>query len=266
MKKKTFLIVFCALFTIFGSLAQSPELFNYQLVIRNSSGEIIANQSVELEVSIIDLEPGGTVLYTETHDKTTNSYGLVNVKIGEGTDAVGDISDINWALNKKFIGIKIDAGSGLTDMGTMELLSVPYALHANSASNLGSDNIYVPESDTLFAVKDLSGNVVFAVFPDGVKVIVDETAKGQAGGFAVSGRTPTKAGETDILRVTPDSTRIYVNDEGKNKGQAGGFAVSGRTPTKGAKSGSQFMSLTPDNYFIGHSAGAAMEVDYIIHL
>lgn len=89
-------------------------------------------------------------------------------------------------------------------------------------------------NDTLFVVKDKNGYPVFAVFPDGAKVYVDETAKGSVGGFAVSGRTPTKlGGSVEYFRVTPDSTRIYVNDSLSSKSSVGGFAVSGRTPTKG---------------------------------
>lgn len=147
-------------------------------------------------------------------------------------------------------------------------------------------------TDTLFAVKDKDGNIVFAVFPDGAKVYINETAKGSVGGFAVSGRSPTKTIEEDYLKITPDSsriwiredttkgsvggfavsgrsptkgivkdyfvstadsTRIYVNDSALAKGTVGGFAVSGRSPTKaGANS---FLSLSSKNYFIGHNSG-----------
>lgn len=85
--------------------------------------------------------------------------------------------------------------------------------------------------DTLFVVKNALGQPVFAVFPDGAKLIVNSGSKGSLGGFAVSGRTPGgKTIEEDYLRVTPDSTRVYVNEG--SKGSLGGFAVSGRTPGK----------------------------------
>jgi hypothetical protein len=232
MRRITFLFVIFLCILALNGYAQVPEQFNYQAVLRNSSGDLLVGQAVELEITIINNNAGGAVLYTETHNETTNAYGLVNLLVGTGTTS-DDFSAIDWAADKRFIGIRVDAGSGFVDLGAFELLSVPYAMYANSASNLGSDNIYVPQSDTLFAVKDHSGNVVFAVFPDGVKVIVEEAAKGSVGGFAVSGRSPTKAGETDIFRVTPDSTRIYVNDTIQSKGSVGGFAVSGRSPTKG---------------------------------
>jgi endosialidase-like protein/trimeric autotransporter adhesin len=244
MRRITFLFaIFLCVITLNG-YAQIPEEFNYQAVLRNSSGELLAGEVVDVEISIINNNASGTVLYTETHTKTTNAYGLVNLVIGTGT-GTDDFSAIDWAADKRFVGVKVDAGSGLTDLGAFQLLSVPYALYANSASNLGSDNIYIPEPDTLFAVKDHNGNVVFAVFPDGVKVIVDEASKGTVGGFAVSGRSPTKAGETDIFRVTPDSTRIYVNDTIQSKGTVGGFAVSGRSPTKGINE--NYLVVTQDS-------------------
>lgn len=244
MKKIAVFLIFSIAFTVFGGYAQSPEMLNYQAVLRNNSGDLIVDKSVDVEISIIDNNADGDVLFTESHTKTTNAYGIVNLVIGTGTPILNEFSDIDWAADKRFVGVKVDVGSGLTDLGAFQLLSVPYALHANSASNLGSENIYIPQSDTLFAVKDHEGNVVFAVFPDGVKIIVEEVAKGSVGGFAVSGRTPTK-GETDIFRVTPDSTRIYVNDTVQSKGSVGGFAVSGRTPTKGIND--QYMVVTFDS-------------------
>jgi len=104
------------------------------------------------------------------------------------------------------------------------------------------------ENDTLFVVKDNAGYPVFAVFPDGAKVFVDQTAKGKVGGFAVSGRTSSKFTQEDYFHITPDSARIYLNAPAK--GKVGGFAVSGRTSSKGEAT--NFLNITPDNYFIGH--------------
>jgi len=145
-------------------------------------------------------------------------------------------------------------------------------------------------SDALFAVKNSLGDTIFAVYNDGVKVVVPYGTKGKVGGFAVSGRSPTKAGEEEYLLVTPDSTRVFVNEvdvkgkvggfavsgrspsksilkdyfvstsdstriyvEESAKGTVGGFAVSGRSPTK--ESSIKFLDLTPNNYFIGHESG-----------
>ncbi len=115
----------------------------------------------------------------------------------------------------------------------------------NSKLEVRADDSFTVD-DTLFSVKDKNGNVVFAVFPDGAAVYVNEGTKGKVGGFAVSGRSPSKAGaETDIFIVTPDSTRIFVNDTISVKGKVGGFAVSGRSPSKGIAN--EYLVVTGDS-------------------
>ena len=37
--------------------------------------------------------------------------------------------------------------------------------------------------------------------------------------------------DEQYLKVTPDSTRVWINE--REKGRVGGFAVSGRNPVKG---------------------------------
>ncbi len=264
--------MFCVLLLSFDLLAQVPGNFNYQAVLRDDAGELITDQSVDIRISIIDNEPTGSALYQETHTKTTNSYGVVNLVIGDGTIESGTFSQINWGENDKYLGIEVDDGNGYVDLGVIKFLSVPYANYsnisdssrvsvvahtansansalyadeANMAKVLGSDAIYSPSVDTLFVVKDHDGNVVFAVFPDGAEVIVNETAKGKVGGFAVSGRNPSKATDVNILKVTPDSTRIYVNDTVSSKGKVGGFAVSGRNPSKNTNT--ELLFITADS-------------------
>ena len=93
---------------------------------------------------------------------------------------------------------------------------------------LSSINESAGSGNALFFVSNSSGDTIFAVYNDGVKVTVNETSKGNVGGFAVSGRSTGKEkGEYDILRITHDSTRIYIKDSTYTKGKVGGFAVSG---------------------------------------
>lgn len=228
MRKIAFLLlVFMGLWSQ-SILAQTPGNFNYQAVVRDGNGKLIVDQTIDIRITIID---NTAPVYKEKHTVTTNSNGLVNLQIGSGSIDDGVFSDINWRENPKYMKIEIDLGPGYINMGTFQLLSVPYALYANSAETLGSGRVYSTQLDTLFVVKDHDGNVVFAVFPDGVQVYVSSATKGKLGGFAVSGRGATK-GDLNYLMVTPDSTRIYVEDS--EKGKLGGFAVSGRGATKGS--------------------------------
>ncbi|MDA3952346.1 MAG: hypothetical protein PF485_01780, partial [Bacteroidales bacterium] len=79
-----------------GILAQVPEKFNYQAVIRNASNELLSNRDVSIKVSILDEISSTTGLYSEEHTVSTNAYGLVNLEIGDGTIPTGNFSTINW--------------------------------------------------------------------------------------------------------------------------------------------------------------------------
>jgi len=237
------------LFTI-GSqvlLGQVPNNFNYQGVLRNASGELIKNSSITLQISLLEGSSTATASYVERHSVTSNDFGQFAIMIGDGDVQSGTFSAINWAGGLVFLKTEVDetGGSSFTELSTVQLITVPYAMYANSAGNLGDNNIYSAGSDTLFVVKDHDGNVVFAVFPDGAEVFVNENAKGKVGGFAVSGRNPSKAGEIDIMKVTLDSTRIYVSDTIGSKGKVGGFAVSGRNPSKGIAQ--EYLVVTGDS-------------------
>ncbi len=114
----------------------------------------------------------------------------------------------------------------------------------------------IGENDPLFEVKNKNGETVFGVYSNGVHVYVDESSKGNIGGFAVSGRSATKD-TYDYMRITPDSTRFYINEG--TKGNIGGFAVSGRSASKIDQY--QFLKVTPDStriYVKDSTAGFAV--------
>lgn len=136
MKK---LILFLAiLFAGTSLIAQSPQMFKYQSVVRDASGTHISNQLVSFRLSLVQDSPEGTVVYSETHTLPTNDFGLANLDVGNGSMLSGNFSNINWGGHEHFIRIELDAtgGSNYQLMGTSQLLSVPYALHAASADNV----------------------------------------------------------------------------------------------------------------------------------
>ena len=117
--------------------AQAPQSFKYQAVARDANGDVIANQKVSFQISILQGSESGTAVYTETHVDSTNQFGLVTLEIGTGT-TIDDFTGIDWSNNAYFIQIEMDAsgGTSYTLMGTSQLLSVPYALHAKTAENV----------------------------------------------------------------------------------------------------------------------------------
>ncbi|OFY75577.1 MAG: hypothetical protein A2275_19045 [Bacteroidetes bacterium RIFOXYA12_FULL_35_11] len=116
--------------------AQSPQSFRYQAVVRNASGTVLQTQNVSLKISLLQSSSTGAVVYSEEHAAMTNSFGLVNLEIGSGANQTGTIASIDWAQGPYFIKIEMDATGGNTfsEMGTTQLLSVPFALFAASGN------------------------------------------------------------------------------------------------------------------------------------
>lgn len=117
--------------------AQSPQGFSYQAVVRDG-GNVLANQLVSVEFTI---EENGTTLYQETHTLNTNQYGLVTAIIGEGVVVLGDFETLDWGGSILDLNVKINSGSGLQDMGTAPLQSVPYSHYSNRAYTVDSLNL-----------------------------------------------------------------------------------------------------------------------------
>ncbi|MCX6328321.1 MAG: tail fiber domain-containing protein, partial [Bacteroidia bacterium] len=87
--------------------------------------------------------------------------------------------------------------------------------------------------EALFEVKNKNGQTIFAVYNEGVRIYVDDGAKGTKGGFAVGGFDMTKATKREYLVVSDDSIRMYLDSNPLTKGTKGGFAVGGFDMTKG---------------------------------
>jgi hypothetical protein len=105
-----------------------PSTMNYQAVARNGAGAILANQTVGLRLTIED-GAGGAVLYQERQTPTTNQFGLLTVKLGNGTVLSGTWAGINWSNGNQWLKVDMDptGGTSYIAMGESELLSVPFA-------------------------------------------------------------------------------------------------------------------------------------------
>ena len=121
MKKNILSLLAVSVLTL-NVWAQTPESFKYQSVIRDASQNVIANQAIGMQLTILQTSATGTVVYQETFSKTSNSYGLVNLEIGTGTVVSGTFSSINWSAGPYFIETAMDATGGTTYavMGTSQ--------------------------------------------------------------------------------------------------------------------------------------------------
>lgn len=142
MKKSTFFIVFIPVLMCLSTLAQSPQKIDYQAIVRNAQGLIMNDRAVIFRFTIHSLSPDGNIIYQEIHETSTNQFGLVTLAIGAGTPLTGSFAGINWLSGGKYIQveIKFDAGDAYSDMGTSQLISVPYAFYSDKAGGLSTEN------------------------------------------------------------------------------------------------------------------------------
>ena len=128
--KLLFLLAFCMPIIFF---AQNG--INYKAVIKDNLGNIVANDLVVVQFTILK-GVAQTNVYRETHTPTTDANGIIIVNIGEGTFISGNYNTINWSNDTYYLNTQINIGSGLVDMGTTQFKTVPYALSAANVQGL----------------------------------------------------------------------------------------------------------------------------------
>lgn len=139
---KKFLFLIAMMFIAVTIFAQPPQKFSYQAIVRDASNNLVLNNTVGVQITILQGDANGTAVYAETHSATTNVNGLMTLQIGDGTIVNGSLANINWAEGPFFLKIETDpnGGTNYTMEGTQQLLSVPYALYAgNSANSFSGD-------------------------------------------------------------------------------------------------------------------------------
>lgn len=131
--KSIFTLLFCVI--TLHLFSQAPDAFKYQSIARNPGGDVLANATISLRISIRDLNVAGTIVFQESHSVTTNDFGLFTISIGEGTPLVGTLGGVSWGSGAKYVEIEADlnGGTSYADFGTTQLLSVPYAIYSNTA-------------------------------------------------------------------------------------------------------------------------------------
>ncbi len=141
MKKFLYLIT---LLLIATAVKSQPNKMGYQAVVRDAQGNVRANTNVELKFSFTN-QQGSTVYYVEEHSVQTNQFGLVSVELGNGVNTQGSFDAIPWESGSVYLKMEIKENSQWVDLGSKELLSVPYALFAKDG-NKGEQGVGIADA------------------------------------------------------------------------------------------------------------------------
>ncbi|MBK8586841.1 MAG: hypothetical protein IPN88_16010 [Bacteroidetes bacterium] len=79
-----------------------------------------------------------------------------------GTVVTGIFASINWGQNSKFLKVELDttaSGSNYIDLGTQQMLSVPYSLYSSKSGSLSTTASIIPGFESII---QLSGNTPYS--------------------------------------------------------------------------------------------------------
>ena len=143
-----FILILLALFTGNGYSQNSRDSFSFQGVARNAAGQVASNAEISVRLGIHSLF--NPITYSELHKVTTSPQGIFNLFVGGGQVLLGNFADINWQSSYYFLQVEIDpnGGNNFTNLGSTQLVSVPYAIHARQADRWKQNDPIVQTGDS----------------------------------------------------------------------------------------------------------------------
>ncbi|MGH8004302.1 MAG: hypothetical protein ACRECJ_06235 [Limisphaerales bacterium] len=114
--------------------AAVPQLINLQSVL-TSGGSPVRNQTISVEFKIYDVSAGGTALWTETQNVTTDNNGAFVTLLG----SVTPIPDAVFSAPDRWLGIKISTDPEMTPR--TRLASTGYAYRVNSVDGASGGSL-----------------------------------------------------------------------------------------------------------------------------
>lgn len=147
MKKIVFFL--CMFMMSVTSYAQNSGLgFNYQAVVRNADGVLLANSDVTLRISLYPGPMSSTPMWVETHKVHTDISGTFGITVGKGTREANSVAasyqDINFAVVYYWMKIEILEGSSYREVCYEQLPSSPYSEVAHNATLTFPPGIIIP--------------------------------------------------------------------------------------------------------------------------
>ncbi|QNJ97292.1 autotransporter outer membrane beta-barrel domain-containing protein [Constantimarinum furrinae] len=126
----TFLLSFAAVFAQTDGLSYQAVIIDpnvQELPGEDASGNILPNAPVTVRFTI--LNSGGSFEYQETHETTTDAFGMINLIIGAGNPEIGVFTEIDWNGSRKDLKVDINLDGNFKELSKKKLLFVPYAFH-----------------------------------------------------------------------------------------------------------------------------------------
>jgi hypothetical protein len=192
--------LYLILLTLFTSVmfSQAPALIPYQAVARDAGGQPLGNTSLTARFTIHDNTATGASVWQEVQTVSTSALGLFTAQLG----SVSPLTSVNWGNGAKFMQVEINAGNGFVDIGTQQMLSVPYALFSERTGELMVE--VSASGDTLFI-----GENNFVIIPG---LSISNGPQGNAGAALLPGNDTC---DDQYISVTGCGGQSSINYDGR---------------------------------------------------
>lgn len=153
--RKTILTFFAFILISASLLAQVPFAFRYQASVRDDRNKPVIEE-VKFDIQLFADANALEEIYSESHIIKPDTNGLVAFSIGEGLTN-DDFSNIIWGDGPYFIQVMLDG----EELSFSQLVSVPYAMHAQTADKIHNlQNPVLPNDPTTKTYVDSQVNLL----------------------------------------------------------------------------------------------------------
>lgn len=179
MKKLIFVMILIVNLMV-ASGQQIPIGISFQAVARNNQGEELKNKSLDVKFSILKGNANGEIVWQELHTAATNEFGLFTLTIGTEIKQIGtasSFSDIPWSSGPFYLHVEVKFDNSFIDMGTTQMLAVPYALYAlrSGSSATGSQQLSLNTTDKTLDLSNSGGSIKVSDLTSLMQVDKDST-------------------------------------------------------------------------------------------
>jgi len=128
---QSILLLLVFIFTISISIADVPNIVNYQGMLTDDYG-VPLDTTVSMSFTVYDSLSGGSAVWSETHSSVAVSAGVFSVMLGSNTS--GGVPASVFSDSGRFLGITVGGGSEYSPRVTFSSVAYSYeAGHADTA-------------------------------------------------------------------------------------------------------------------------------------
>ena len=180
--------------------AVQQNFINYQGVARDADGKPMGHEEVDINIKLRFGAPDAPVVYDENHYVTTDAAGVFSLKIGTGRETGDPYKAVVWNGFAPYTTLSLNGH----EMGTTEMLAVPYAITSGDKQFIKSSGNAIMNSNT--------GGVGIGEDKPEAKLDVDGDLKLELGtainNFSTDG---TLSGNSDTAVPTEKAVKTYVD-------------------------------------------------------